>query len=76
MRTSACLLSLLLSFLPAAVAQGTPEDYARANRFLPWNARKLVLDADITPQHRALAVERTVIGIFAHDGVDDDLIGN
>src|SRR5580692_5361604 len=32
--------------------------------------------AGLAQQNRALAVERTVIGIFAHDGVDDDLIGN
>src|ERR1700721_4364279 len=30
----------------------------------------------LAQQNRALAVERTVISIFAHDGVDDDLIGN
>src|ERR1700686_2234614 len=30
----------------------------------------------LAQQNRALAVERRVIGIFAHDGVDDDLIGN
>src|SRR5260370_5905177 len=32
--------------------------------------------AGVALQNRALAVERTVIGIFAHDGVADDLIGN
>src|ERR1700722_417883 len=32
--------------------------------------------ARLAQQNRALAVERTVVGIFAHDGVDDDLIGN
>src|SRR5260370_24817876 len=32
--------------------------------------------AGLAPQNRALAVKRTVVGIFAHDGVDDDLIGN
>src|ERR1700686_130283 len=32
--------------------------------------------AGVAQQNRALAVERRVIGIFAHDGVDDDLIGN
>src|SRR5260370_7340968 len=32
--------------------------------------------AGLAQQNRALAVKRTVVGIFAHDGVDDDLIGN
>src|SRR5258708_2385978 len=32
--------------------------------------------AGLAQQNRALAVERTVISVFAHDGVDDDLIGN
>src|ERR1700723_2546045 len=32
--------------------------------------------AGLAQENRALAVERTVVGIFAHDGVDDDLIGN
>src|ERR1700733_2651451 len=34
------------------------------------------LHAGLAQQNRALPVERTVIGIFAHDGVDDDLIRN
>src|ERR1035438_7365244 len=32
--------------------------------------------AGVAQQNRALAVERTVIGIFAEPCVDDDLIGN
>src|SRR5580658_6136573 len=32
--------------------------------------------SDVAQQNRALSVERTVISVFAHDGVDDDLIGN
>jgi hypothetical protein len=32
--------------------------------------------AGVAQQNRALAVKRTVLGIFADDGVDDDLIGN
>src|SRR5215469_1469454 len=46
------LTSLLLSLLLAistAFAQGTRDDFSRANKFLSWNVRKLVLDADITP---------------------------
>jgi dipeptidyl-peptidase-4 len=42
---------LLLSLaLPAAFAQGTLEDYQRAERFLPGNVRHLVYVADVTPQ--------------------------
>ncbi|MFZ1159146.1 MAG: hypothetical protein WAO10_15290, partial [Candidatus Sulfotelmatobacter sp.] len=35
--------------LPAAFAQGTLEDYQRAERFLPGNVRHLVYIADVTP---------------------------
>jgi len=49
MRLFALFLSLLLATSLQALAQGTREDYTRANGFLPWNVRKLVLDADVTP---------------------------
>jgi dipeptidyl-peptidase-4 len=42
------VLSLALA-LPAAFAQGTLEDYQRAERFLPGNVRHLVYVADVTP---------------------------
>src|SRR6202161_1104951 len=35
--------------LPAALAQGTLEDYQRAEKFLPGNVRHLVYVADVTP---------------------------
>lgn len=38
-----CLgLSLLLPYAIAAHAQGTLEDYQRADAFLPWNVEKLI----------------------------------
>ena len=40
---------LLLLVVPAALAQGTLEDYQRAERFLPGNVRHLVQVADVTP---------------------------
>jgi len=49
MRLFALFLSLLLGSSLPILAQGTREDYTRANGFLPWNVRKLVLDADVTP---------------------------
>jgi len=49
MRKFTLLLSLLMGLIAPALAQGTREEYTRANQFLPWNLRKLVLDADITP---------------------------
>ena len=44
-------VSLILIFLsPVAVlAQGTRADYQRAERFLPWNARRLVTEAEVSP---------------------------
>ena len=44
-------IAVLLFFLalPAAFAQGTLEDYQRAERFLPGNVRHLVYVADVTP---------------------------
>src|SRR5215475_5025877 len=48
MRILSLLLSLFLA-ISAAFAQGTRDDFSRANKFLSWNVRKLVLDADITP---------------------------
>ncbi|MGH9354209.1 MAG: DPP IV N-terminal domain-containing protein [Terriglobia bacterium] len=45
---SACLVLLLLT--PIAVrAQGLRQDYLRAEQFLPWNARRLVLNANVEP---------------------------
>jgi hypothetical protein len=35
--------------LPMALAQGTLEDYVRAERFLPGNVRHLAYIADVTP---------------------------
>ncbi len=40
---------LLLFALPAALAQGTLQDYQRAEQFLPGNVRHLVYVADVTP---------------------------
>jgi dipeptidyl-peptidase-4 len=42
------LFALLLSTIPAA-AQGTLEDYQRAERFLPGNLRHHFFPADVTP---------------------------
>jgi dipeptidyl-peptidase 4 len=41
--------ALLFLAMPAAFAQGTLEDYQRAERFLPGNVRHLVYVADVTP---------------------------
>jgi dipeptidyl aminopeptidase/acylaminoacyl peptidase len=41
--------ALLSLALPAALAQGTLEDYQRAERFLPGNVRHLVHVADVMP---------------------------
>ena len=35
--------------LPAGLAQGTPEDYQRAQQFLPGNLRHRIYVADVTP---------------------------
>ena len=43
------LLSLLLCTLPESLAQGTLEDYQRAQQFLPGNLRHLVYVADVNP---------------------------
>ncbi|HWR36806.1 MAG TPA: DPP IV N-terminal domain-containing protein [Clostridia bacterium] len=52
MRNRIASISLVFSLiLPAMVlAQGTLEDYKRAERFLPWNVTKLVQEADVKPQ--------------------------
>lgn len=42
-------VALLLLLPVKAVAQGTLEDYQRAQRFLPGNIRRLVRTADVTP---------------------------
>src|SRR5579863_4096145 len=53
MRSKRCpgsLAILLLFLVPfAALAQGTLEDYQRAERFLPGNVRHLVSIADVNP---------------------------
>src|SRR5580658_1318589 len=41
--------SLLFFALPVAFAQGTLEDYQRAEQFLPGSVRHLVYVADVTP---------------------------
>ena len=43
------VVALLFLTLPLAFAQGTLEDYQRAERFLPGNVRHLVYVADVTP---------------------------
>lgn len=43
------LLLLLVLFPPLCFAQGTLADYQRAQRFLPWNVKKLVVEADVRP---------------------------
>jgi dipeptidyl-peptidase 4 len=43
------LASLLLFTLHSALAQGTLEDYQRAEKFLPGNLRHLVYVADVSP---------------------------
>ena len=45
--SSILILSLILPTL--AFAQGTLEDYKRAERLLPWNLRTLVRDAEVSP---------------------------
>ncbi|MGA8270907.1 MAG: DPP IV N-terminal domain-containing protein, partial [Candidatus Sulfotelmatobacter sp.] len=42
-------LALLFLTFPLALAQGRLEDYQRAEKFLPGNARHLVYVADVTP---------------------------
>jgi dipeptidyl-peptidase-4 len=42
-------LTLLFIFSTLALAQGTLEDYQRAERFLPGNVRHLVYTADVNP---------------------------
>ncbi|HMD97674.1 MAG TPA: DPP IV N-terminal domain-containing protein [Terriglobia bacterium] len=45
-------LLLLIAILPGPLAtygQGTREDYVRAEKFLPWNVRHLVSEANVTP---------------------------
>lgn len=49
MRKSALLLPLFIGLTLPALAQGTSEDYTRADHFLDWNVRKMVLDADVAP---------------------------
>jgi len=50
-RLLTCGIALTLSSaVPEPVhAQGTRADYERAERFLPWNIKKLVSEADVTP---------------------------
>lgn len=48
-RTAVASAVLLLSFLPSALAQGTLEDYQRAQKFLFGNLRHQVYVADVNP---------------------------
>jgi dipeptidyl aminopeptidase/acylaminoacyl peptidase len=50
LRSAVATVALFL-LLPGriAVAQGTPADYERAQRFLPANLRRVVVDAGVTP---------------------------
>jgi hypothetical protein len=48
LRTGICLVLFALA-VSSAFAQGTREDYARAEQFLPWNARRVVFEAGVTP---------------------------
>ncbi len=47
MKRIALLLSCILTSV--AAGQGTRTDYERAQQFLPWNARKLVFEAEVEP---------------------------
>jgi dipeptidyl aminopeptidase/acylaminoacyl peptidase len=48
-RCCTIFVGLLLFALPAVLAQGTLQDYQRAEQFLQGNARHLVYVADVTP---------------------------
>src|SRR5256885_16522815 len=49
-RCPGTIAALLLFLVPsAALAQGTLEDYQRAERFLPGNVRHLAYVADVSP---------------------------
>lgn len=45
---AAAFVCLLTSAI-AALAQGTRADYERAEKLLPWNVRRIVYEADVTP---------------------------
>ena len=47
-KTRLLLIPILLAPI-ATYAQGTRGDYLRAESFLPWNVRRLVAEADVTP---------------------------
>jgi len=52
MKTLGPLLLVLATLVIAptsSTAQGTRADYERADRFLPWNARRLVFEAEVNP---------------------------
>src|SRR5438067_11881722 len=38
---------VVVLLLATAFAQGTRDDYGRAERLLPWNVRRMVYDADV-----------------------------
>src|SRR5215831_17593728 len=44
-----CHLLLIVSVTSLASAQGTVEDYQRAQRFLPGNVRQIAYVANVTP---------------------------
>ncbi len=51
MRTTRLLCLIVLSFSAVSCrAQGTHEDYRRAERFLPWNVNRLVVEAEVGPR--------------------------
>lgn len=51
MRCSRAFCLVLFSFTALiCAAQGTREDYQRAERFLPWSADRLVVDAAVAPR--------------------------
>lgn len=49
-RCARALLAFLLLLPTTLQAQGKAEDYARAERFLPWNARRLAFEAVVEPR--------------------------
>jgi hypothetical protein len=59
--------ALLLLSAPVALAQGSLEDYQRAERFLPGNVRHLVYVADVAPHW----VEKTNRFWYRRPGLND-----
>jgi dipeptidyl-peptidase-4 len=59
--------ALLLLSVPVALAQGSLEDYQRAERFLPGNVRHLVYVADVAPHW----IEKTNRFWYRRSGLND-----